>query len=178
MSVYSHKPDRYSSHSRILNMIRPSDKVILDVGCASGYLAKELGKSHMVYGIETDKADAEKAKKHCNHVIVGDVESLKFPYNQSFDVMVFGDVLEHLKDPVKTLQSFKPYLKDKGRIICSTSNIGNWYARLNMLLGRFPQQDRGLFDRTHLHFWTRKTFRDVFQQAGFRIIDEDVTPIP
>ena len=73
---------------------------------------------------------------------------------QSFDYIVCADVLEHLRDPLRMLRDCQARLAPGGTLILSLPNSGHWYFRWNVLLGRFPQHDRGLFDRTHLHFYT------------------------
>ena len=72
--------------------------------------------------------------------------------------MVFGDVLEHLRDPLAVLMEFTESLKDDGVVIISLPNIANIYVRLNLLIGRFDYQDRGILDRTHIRFFTREAF--------------------
>jgi hypothetical protein len=53
--------------------------------------------------------------------------------------------------------------------VASLPNSGNLYFRLNVLAGRFPQQDRGLFDRTHLHFLAWANWVELFAASGFAI---------
>ena len=113
-SKYETKPnldDRSSSHALIIEL-SASTSGFLDVGCATGNLAEVLaGRGCRVTGIEIDPEAARQAEKHCERVIVGDVESLDLGAEldeADFDVIVFGDVLEHLKDPADppTLQAF------------------------------------------------------------------------
>lgn len=181
MSVYKFKSDKYSSHSKIINLIKELGKnlKILDIGCSTGYLAKRFtGMGNKVNGIEADIKSAKLAKKYCD-VIVGDVETLKLNYKKnSFDVILFADILEHLKNPLITLKFFKKYLKEDGMIIISTSNIANWYIRLNLLFGKFEYTDRGILDETHLRFFTLKGLKKLIKEAGFKIYKIDVTPIP
>ncbi len=108
-----------------------------------------------VVGVEIDTKSAHKAKKFCNEVIVGDVESLKLStkYHYYFDYILFADVLEHIKEPLLVLKKFKKYLKDDGCIIVSLPNISYWRMRIKFLFGNFEYNETGLLDNTHIRFF-------------------------
>jgi 2-polyprenyl-3-methyl-5-hydroxy-6-metoxy-1,4-benzoquinol methylase len=166
--------DRSSSHALIIELLG-LDKRVLDVGCATGNLAEVLaGRGCRVTGIEIDPEAARQAEKHCERVIVGDVESLDLGAEldeADFDVIVFGDVLEHLKDPLQTLRRFKPFLQTEGYVIASIPNIAHGSVRLALMQGRFRYRSLGLLDDTHLRFFTRETVEQLFKDAGFLIAD-------
>jgi 2-polyprenyl-3-methyl-5-hydroxy-6-metoxy-1,4-benzoquinol methylase len=166
--------DRSSSHALIIELLG-LDKRVLDVGCATGNLAEVLaGRGCRVTGIEIDPEAARQAEKHCERVIVGDVESLDLGAEldeADFDVIVFGDVLEHLKDPLQTLRRFKPFLQTEGYVIASIPNIAHGSVRLALMQGRFRYRSLGLLDDTHLRFFTRETVEQLFDDAGFLIAD-------
>jgi SAM-dependent methyltransferase len=86
-----------------------------------------------------------------------------------FDYILCADILEHLHDPAALLRDIRPMLAPGGRIAASLPNSGHAYFRLNVLFGRFPQHDRGLFDRTHLHFYTLAGWVDLFASTGYTI---------
>jgi O-antigen biosynthesis protein len=88
-----------------------------------------------------------------------------------FDVIVFGDVLEHLKDPLRALRRFKPFLQTEGYVIASIPNIAHGSVRLALMQGRFRYRSLGLLDDTHLRFFTRETVEQLFKDAGFLIAD-------
>jgi 2-polyprenyl-3-methyl-5-hydroxy-6-metoxy-1,4-benzoquinol methylase len=166
--------NRSSSHALIIELLG-LDKRVLDVGCAVGNLAEVLaGRGCRVTGIEIDPEAARQAEKHCERVIVGDVESLDLGAEldeADFDVIVFGDVLEHLKDPLQTLRRFKPFLQTEGYVIASIPNIAHGSVRLALMQGRFRYRSLGLLDDTHLRFFTRETVEQLFKDAGFLIAD-------
>lgn len=160
-----------------IEAVRPGARV-LDVGCASGYLAeKYAARGCRVFGIESDAANAERARRFCENVVVGDIESAddraKLP--APFDFVVFGDVLEHLRDPWEVLAATRALLADDARVIASIPNIAHWSARREIALGRFPYAESGLFDRTHLRFFTRASARALAQAAGYEIEREQFT---
>ena len=175
-NVYDPYP--FGSHAKMVKLIGTNKKV-LEVGCATGYISKRLKENGCsVIGIEIDPISSEVAKRYCDDVIVDDVESLKeIPYKEkSFDVILFGDILEHLKYPQNILEKSEKYLKDDGFICISIPNIANWRIRLNLLFGKFEYTEGGLLDESHLRFFTKKTAEKFILDAGFRIIKFDVTP--
>ena len=91
---------------------------------------------------------------------------------------MFLDVLEHMKCPERLLQATKGVLEEDGQVIVSLPNIANITVRLMLLFGRFSYTERGILDRTHLRFFTRKSAREMLRSNGFEILDEKVTNMP
>jgi 2-polyprenyl-3-methyl-5-hydroxy-6-metoxy-1,4-benzoquinol methylase len=152
---------------------------LLDVGAAHGYLAAALrAQGFQVTGIEADSVLAEEAVKHCDECLLLDLDGPLPKFAEPFDLMIFGDVLEHLRDPAAVLRELAGSLKDDGAVIISLPNVANIYVRVQLLFGRFDYQDRGLLDRTHMRFFTRKTFRRFMSDAGFVVETLTATPIP
>lgn len=164
--------DQFGVHQRIIDWV-VRGKTVLEVGCASGYLAKELGqKGCLVTGIEIDPQAAKEAEKHCQKVIIGDVESKRVRARlegKKFEAIVLADVLEHVKDPQETLAGLTQFLKKKGKVIISVPNIGFLTHRINHLLGRFDYADWGIMDRTHLKFFTRRSILELVERAGLKV---------
>lgn len=167
----------YGAHMQIVELVGHR-KQVLEFGCASGYLSEMLAaQGCQVVGIERDPAAALAAQQHCRSVITADLNTLQtisYPLG-SFDVLLFTDVLEHLLDPVTVLRRFLPYLKSNGRVVVSIPNIANWTIRWELIRGRWNHTDNGLMDKTHLHFYTRRTARELLNSADLQIIHEDVT---
>lgn len=173
-------PSPHSPHMKIIKYIG-NDKTVLDVGCSTGYIARELKKKgcHVV-GIEIDEVAAEMARNYCGKVIVGDIEEVKeLPYPDGyFDVIILSDVLEHLKRPDVVLLKLKRYLKPGGFVIASIPNIARLEYRLKLLFGKFDYEDyekSGILSSAHLRFFTRKTARKLFETSGYKIIKVDTT---
>ena len=167
-------------HAKLLALVG-SDKRVLDVGCSSGYLARplvELGCT--VVGIEQDEQAAEAAREVCVEVLVGDAETVELPFALgSFDVVLCGDLIEHLRDPQAFLARVCPLLRDGGRLVLTTPNVANWSMRLGLLVGRWRYTERGILDRTHLHLFTRSTLVETLEQAGYQMLELDYTvPVP
>jgi 2-polyprenyl-3-methyl-5-hydroxy-6-metoxy-1,4-benzoquinol methylase len=174
------KSDAYSSHSVILRLAGDgTGRRLLDVGAAHGYLARELcSQGFQVTGVEADSVLGEEAAKHCHQLLILDLDGPLPAFPEPFDVMVFGDVLEHLKNPLVVLRQLTGSLTEDGTVIISLPNVANAYVRLSLLVGRFDYQDRGILDRTHLHFFTRKSFREFLLAAGLEVEQFSATPIP
>ena len=156
----------------------PPGAHVLDVGCAGGYLAQPLTAAGCVVdGVEPDAAAAESARAHCATVTVGDYESpeLRAALPAPFDTVVFGDVLEHLRDPWAALAATAELLAPGARVIASIPNIAHWSGRLALLRGRFSYAESGLFDATHLRFFTRRSAHELAKRAGYAVDREQFT---
>jgi 2-polyprenyl-3-methyl-5-hydroxy-6-metoxy-1,4-benzoquinol methylase len=154
---------------------------VLDVGCSSGYLARPLvARGCTVVGIEQDPVAAEEARAVCAEVLVGDAETIELPFDPaSFDVVLCGDLVEHLRDPERLLARVRPLLRPDGRLVLTTPNVANWANRMGLLFGRWRYTDRGILDRTHLHLFTRATLVETLERAGYRVVELDFTvPVP
>lgn len=175
-----------TSHELVLGAV-PDGARVLDVGCATGYLAAELDRRGCeVLGVEVDADAAAQARPWCAEVVVGDLEAA-FTHGEvermaagGVDVVVCGDVLEHLRDPWAVLAWLRTLLRPGGIAVVSVPNIAHWTARRELLRGRFRYADFGLFDRTHLRFFTRETARELATRAGF-VVERELpagAPLP
>ncbi len=177
---YAYKASPYSSHALLVNAL-PSEggaKRVLDVGCASGYLAGILAdRGYRVVGIERPGGYGDRFPRNVE-LIEADLERGLPPLTGKFSYVICGDILEHLRDPGKVLAQIANLLEPDGQLIASLPNSGNLYFRLVVLFGRFPQEDKGLFDRTHVRFYMWCGWRDLFTANGFQIAGRRVTGIP
>jgi O-antigen biosynthesis protein len=166
--------NRNNSHTLMVELVGGSKRV-LDVGCATGYLAQALvERGCTVSGVEFDAEAAEEARPHLERLVIGDLEAMDLPEafgDDRFDVVVFGDVLEHLKDPLPVLRGARKLLADGGSVVASIPNIAHGSVRLALLAGRFDYQPLGLLDSTHIRFFTRSSVEDLFREAGMVPID-------
>jgi 2-polyprenyl-3-methyl-5-hydroxy-6-metoxy-1,4-benzoquinol methylase len=177
---YPVKTDRHSSHSQILKICgKGNGQRLLDVGCARGHLSAALAQEGwQVTGIEYDAADAALAKDAGINVIVGTAEESMDSLTEKFDVIVFADVLEHFVHPADVLAKARALLAPNGRIVISIPNVAHLSVRLQLLMGSFTYTDRGILDRTHLHFYTKKTLKEMIANAGLNTIYIGATPAP
>ena len=151
------------------------NKKVLELGPASGYLSKILkDRDCHVTGIEIDPVLAEQAEQFLDKIIVGDIEELdlhKLLGSKRYDVILIGDVLEHLKNPKKVLEKLHDFLNDNGCLVCSIPNIAHGSIRLKLLNGEFRYKSTGLLDETHLHFFTLDSILSMFHSSGYSITE-------
>lgn len=154
---------------------------VLDVGCGrgqNGAVAKAHG-AHVV-GLESDPASVMVARDRLDEVIEVDIESDAARTalgDRSFDLILFGDVLEHTRQPLAVLRRFASLLDDGGHVIVSLPNIAAWTVRLQLLAGNFEYQRRGILDETHLRFFTKETAERLVEDAGLEILACDLNPM-
>ncbi len=173
--------DRYGvSNERIFEFIRFREKV-LDVGCGTGLAGELLNrKKCQVIGIECDEESVREAEKRLDKVYHGHAEDLidRLPYDGFFDVILCGDVLEHMVRPDEFLHRSAKLLAHDGRVIASIPNIANYYVRYSLIRGRFDYQDAGLLDKSHLRFFTLKSILAMFSSAGYDVLSVSHTESP
>jgi methionine biosynthesis protein MetW len=158
-----------TSHALVADLVGPRKRV-LDVGCWTGDLGRALAsRGCTVSGLEVDPAAAEKAREVLDEVVVADLDvttaSSQFP-ESSFDVVIFADVLEHLKDPASVLADASRLLAPGGRVVISVPNITHGSVRLALLQGRWNYTQTGILDATHIRFFARAGLRELFRSAG------------
>lgn len=174
---YTLKKSPYSSHRHIINIIR-SGSSVLDVGCGRGLLVDELLKKNVkVTGI--DNLQPEEVNPHIRSYLQWDIEDLEnITLKEKFDYVIWGDVLEHIRNPERSLRASKRFMKSKGLMILSTANITLWFYRLSLLFGRFNYGDRGILDKTHVHLYTKSSSKALIETAGLKIINCKYSTIP
>ncbi|MCK5466092.1 class I SAM-dependent methyltransferase [Candidatus Parcubacteria bacterium] len=169
-------PSYIGKRNDILNLVPFGSKNILDVGCSNGVLGEniKINFEAEVVGIEIDKNMVEMAKRKLDRVILCNIEKAdlrKCLEVEYFDVIIFGDILEHLINPWKLIENMKVFLKKDGVIIASIPNIRHYSTILNLLLkGSWPYNERGIHDKNHLRFFTLDSIKRMFKNAGFEII--------
>ena len=159
----------------LLAMIPPQARAIVEVGCSTGSLAYALKRQRPevhYLGLELDPKAAEIAARYCDGVSALNIEeadgSLYRDY-ASRDCWVFGDVLEHLRDPWAVLAKIREVLPPGGCVVASVPNAQHWSLQAKLSVGEFRYESAGLLDRTHLRWFTRVTLFELFAKAGLRI---------
>ena len=177
---YVLKPDPHSSHSIILRWLGDGrGRRVLDVGAADGIVSRRLtARGWRVTGVEGDPALAQAGAPHCERMIAANLNRETPEVGGPFDAIVYGDVLEHLIDPLRVLVELDRALAPDGFVIVSVPNIAHLYIRLLLLLGRFDYIDRGILDDTHLRFFTERSLRALIADAGLTIDRFTATPAP
>ena len=156
-------------------------RTALDVGCGrgqNGALAKAKGAR--VTGIENWPASVAAARERLDEVVDADIESdeaARALGNRKFDTVIFGDVLEHTRDPRAVLERFLPFVEDGGHVLVSLPNVAAWPVRLQLLAGRFEYAKKGILDETHLRFFTRESATRLVEEAGLEVLSVGLNPM-
>jgi SAM-dependent methyltransferase len=167
MSDHSY-PDQ--SNPDLLDRLPLEARTLLDVGCGSGALCRDYKRRNpaaKAFGIEIDATVARLAAQRMDEVAVGDVEANPLPFGDTrFDCIIYGDILEHLRDPWAVLNAQLPYLTENGTVLVCVPNADHWSFAARLLKGTFAYEDQGLFDRTHLRWFSFATMREALSRAG------------
>jgi len=186
ISNYRNKVDRFSSHSLIvqaLGKLNLSSKQILDIGCHTGDLLNRLKdaskSSNNYFGADlTNNLDSKLDYIEFITCDLNEKDLDKVFTNKTFDVVILADILEHLINPWNSLQNIKSLVESNSNIAISLPNSGHWFFRLKVLLGQIDYQPNGLFDKTHLRFFTKKTAKELIFNGGFEIKKLKYSSIP
>jgi 2-polyprenyl-3-methyl-5-hydroxy-6-metoxy-1,4-benzoquinol methylase len=169
----------YSSINTDLLALMPIDaKRVVDVGCMLGNLAqayREINPNCHYIGIDIDADYANKAKIHCNQTIAADIENIDdvtWAQLETADCWVFGDSLEHLRNPWTVLERINKSMKANGggTLVACVPNAQHWGIQMRLNSGEFRYEDSGLLDRTHLRWFTRITLMELFMSTGFQVL--------
>lgn len=181
-AAYERKAESYFSNARtdlVRLLPRDPDASVLEVGCgtgATGALALARGRAGRYVGIELLDSAGRQAREVLSEVHVGDVEAMDFDWHPAtFDALILSEVLEHLVEPGQLLKKLSRFVRPGGLVLASSPNIAHWRVIRELVLGRFDLTDQGVFDRTHLRWFTPATFAAMFEGAGFKV--EHVGPV-
>lgn len=175
-SPYGFKGSLYSSHSRLLEAFAAEGggRSVVDVGDGEGLLARPLQERGYSVTCVALPGSVSATMPAGVQVVQANLNRELPALEQGLDYALCGDVLEHLVDPEETLRWLGAALAPDGRLVASLPNSAHWFVRLNVLMGRFPEDDKGLFDRTHLHFYAWSNWKALLERSGFTV--ESVTP--
>ena len=170
-----------NSNPDLLARIPLTGRDVLEIGCgaagmARAYLARNPSAAYT--GVELFETVARQAAEHLSDVLVGDIEQPstmdaldRVRGDRLFDVLVCGDVLEHLHDPWRVLSQLRSRMAPGAVCVVCIPNVGHWSVLQQQLKGRWDYADAGLLDRTHLRFFTLETAVEMLQQAGWSMVD-------
>lgn len=164
-----HNPD-------LLRMIPSHMMNVIEIGCSSGALAREFKRINPAcryFGIDIEPEYVELAKTYCDDTAVGNIETVGesfYKQHADKDCWVFADCLEHLRDPWKVLGEIRRVIPSHGVVVASIPNAQHWSVFAKLSMGDFRYADNGIFDRTHLRWFTRVTINEMFNQSGLSIV--------
>ncbi|MGC2486254.1 MAG: class I SAM-dependent methyltransferase [Acidimicrobiales bacterium] len=170
-----------NSHATMLKMVG-FNKRVLETGCASGHMSALLkAQGCTVVGMELDASVVEPAREWLESVVIGDLEDPTL-WSQLdgdlFDAILFGDVLEHLRDPLPALREAATHLAPSGVVVISVPNIAHADVKAALIKGVFPYSDSGLLDRTHISFFTKDSLVELVREAGLAVVEIRRVTVP
>jgi SAM-dependent methyltransferase len=185
---YTFKEDRFASHAQIAGLIIKraeasgnKSHVVLDIGCAYGFLRPYLARPRFyLIGTDINEEAVNRTRERYDEAYLTNIATqVDLQLTRPPDTIVMGDILEHLPDPLAVLRRIvERYGRPGTQYIISLPNVAHLYVRYNLLLGRFNYAERGILDRTHLRFFTKKSATDLVMASGLRALSIHATPIP
>ncbi|MBY0370147.1 methyltransferase domain-containing protein [bacterium] len=179
--TYTWKDSPYSSHSRLVEKV-PAGSRVLDIGCGQGALAQRLvAKGCTVHGVDVVEADqvGPSVQRYWRIDLNREREKLAGVLATNvYDVIVLGDVIEHLNDPEEFLDLVRANASNPIRVVVSTGNVAFIVVRFMLMLGQFNYGPKGILDRTHTRLFTRASIRRILEQSGYRVEGFQVAPLP
>jgi hypothetical protein len=156
----------------------PQGARVLELGPGAAHVARLTGRPDLRWqGIESSVDCLPALSSLLSGGAIVDLEALpRLP--RGYGAVLAADTLEHLNDPERMLRLIHDALPSGAPLILSVPNVANIHVRLSLLFGRFDYTDRGILDRTHRVFFTRRTLRGMLEKAGFRVEREAVSTIP
>jgi 2-polyprenyl-3-methyl-5-hydroxy-6-metoxy-1,4-benzoquinol methylase len=170
-------PDRVQG--QILELLRGRrGQRILDLGCGDGTLAEHLrGAGHTVVGVDRVKHDDIATR--LDRFVEADLEQeLPDDVGDGYDAVICADVLGHVRDPEALLRQAAVRVRPGGSVLVTVPNFGHWYPRARILAGRFDYDQRGLLDRQHLRFFTKRSALRAFEAAGLEVRRSEPVGLP
>lgn len=170
--------DVYENVNPKIAELYDGERLVLDIGCGSGALAEWIKRANpgaVVHGIDISPEAGQLAAARLDQFWCLDLDRDHLPDSEtSYDLIILGDVLEHLKRPDLFLAGLRNRLRPGGGVIASVPNVANYSIRLRLLLGEFRYAETGILDRSHLRFFTRQSLAELIGQSGFAVVQERV----
>ncbi|REF30387.1 class I SAM-dependent methyltransferase [Calidifontibacter indicus] len=149
----------------------------LDVGCSEGgfgrTLRQVLGPDAHLVGVDAVPANVAAARANIDfdEVVEGYFPDAMAGRPETFDIVSFNDVLEHIVDPWATLEAVKGWLSPSGVVLAAIPNVQWLPVVIGLVMGRWDYEETGILDRTHVRFFTRKTIMDMFAGCGYEVLE-------
>lgn len=157
----------------VIAVVPPTAKCVLSVGCAAAKTEAELVRRGVkVVGVEISPEAAARARQRGLTVLEGDVSDIDISVaSESYDCLIYSDVLEHLCDPIAILERHVSRLQLNGTVIISVPNFRHYSVFWQLFVrGHIKYVDAGIMDRTHIRITTRKMVLEWFEKLGLETV--------
>lgn len=156
------------------------ETTVLEFGPANGRLTRYMKEELdcQVYLVELDEQAGKEALAFGQDLVLGDIEQYEWVEKYKdikFDHIIFADVLEHLRNPLKVLQTAKQLLKEEGTILLSVPNLAHNSVLIDLMNNKFKYNAIGLLDDTHIHFFTKTSLDQMIRDAELYVKKEMAT---
>jgi 2-polyprenyl-3-methyl-5-hydroxy-6-metoxy-1,4-benzoquinol methylase len=160
----------------LLDRIPLDADVVLDVGCHKGMLGAVYRRRNpraRVIGVDNDVDSVRVAATRLTEAACLDIETDPLPFEVpgGYDCIIYGDVLEHLRDPWRIMREHAALLSPRGVMLICVPNVAHWGVVLKLINGSFDYEDRGVLDRTHLRWFTLATMEKALMETGLQLCD-------
>jgi 2-polyprenyl-3-methyl-5-hydroxy-6-metoxy-1,4-benzoquinol methylase len=168
-----------NGNEAVLDQITTKNVYVLDVGCGNGDNAQILkGRGCIVDGITLSLKEAESVSNILRNVYIHNLEKGLPDVEEKYDYVICSHVLEHIGYPEKLLYDIYKSLKQDGKLVVALPNVMHYKFRIELLKGNFPFEESGIWDYTHLRWYTFDSAKTLLIQNGFKIekafVDGDV----
>lgn len=147
---------------------------IVDIGCGNGALCRELAsRGYKVVGCEPSANGTRLAQSSAPELVfhqLGVDDDPSVVGNESFDVAIATEVIEHLARPRSLPRFTKQLLRPGGHLIVSTPYHGYLKNLVLALTNKWDAHLNPFWDGGHIKFWSRKTLSQLLNEAGFRVV--------
>ena len=171
--------DEERVHARVVRWMEGrAPSRVLDLGCGDGVLAARLrALGHTVTGVDQRKPAT--AGSAFDAFVEADLElGVPDEAGDGYDVVIAIDVLGNLRDTTAFLESAARATRPGGSVIVSVPNFEHWYPRLRVASGRFDYDRRGILDREHIRFFSRRLAERRFAEANLRVRRTESVGLP
>ena len=160
----------------LLERIPITSRHLLEVGCGEGDLGaayKAINPSSHYVGIETDSEAANNARHQLDCAICANYEdpNIILPSLSSLDCLIYKNSIQHTRNPLSNIQRHTSLLSDEGVLLACIPNIRHWSVIYRLIHGSWPQDAKGISDRSCLHLLTLESLIESISQCGLELVD-------
>lgn len=173
MLISSEKIYRNEGNWDVFKNVPDSAKYILDIGCGNGDNARILNKyGRVIDGITLSEKEKENAQQYMSNIYIHNLENgLPSDLAYKYDVIICSHVIEHIAYPKKLLNDIKQMLSPNGILIVALPNLMHYQSRFRLLFGDFNYEESGIWDYTHLRWYTFKTGGELLTHHNFNLVN-------